>query len=231
LKRSATTDRGAHPAETSSRANGAPTAPNDARRVPLQERSRRRVERIVDAASQVFAEVGYDTATTEEIAARAGTSIGSLYQFFPNKLALFNAVAARHFEKARALFERLLDGAASRAWQDVLDDAVDGFAALDREPGFRAVWTNWQLSTEFLVAGTALNHEFARRVALLLAANAPHLSPAKRNLVATAVVEVMSAMLLAAERSGPRLRGAMTRETKLLLRRYLAPYAPGAPKR
>ncbi|MDA0565600.1 TetR/AcrR family transcriptional regulator [Streptomonospora sp. S1-112] len=66
------------------------------RRTPAQRRSRARVERLVEAAEAEFAEVGYDSASTRSIAARAETSIGSLYQFFPHKRALLDAVAARH---------------------------------------------------------------------------------------------------------------------------------------
>ncbi len=73
------------------------------RRKPLQDRSRRRVEQILDAAAQVFADRGYDAATTDEIARLAGTSIGSVYQFFPNKLSIFNAITLRYMERARAL--------------------------------------------------------------------------------------------------------------------------------
>src|ERR1700690_1046063 len=75
-----------------------------ARRIPLQERSRARVLRILDAAAELFASVGYDAATTEEIAARARTSIGSIYQFFPNKRAMFDAITARHLSDASGLF-------------------------------------------------------------------------------------------------------------------------------
>ena len=62
------------------------------RRVPTQERARRRVARILDAAALVFAEQGFEAATMEDIAARAETSIGSIYQFFPNKLAIFDDI-------------------------------------------------------------------------------------------------------------------------------------------
>src|SRR5882672_9002926 len=79
----------------------------EARRVPSQERSRKRALRILDAAARVFGTVGYEAATTEAIAKAAGTSIGSLYQFFPNKHALFDAIANRHLERARALFDEL----------------------------------------------------------------------------------------------------------------------------
>lgn len=102
--------------------------PDAVRRVPTQERSKQRLERILEAADQVFAEVGYDAATTEQIAERAGSSIGSLYQFFPNKTALFEALCANYLERARKLFEELLEqSAASAPWTELIDRTIDAF--------------------------------------------------------------------------------------------------------
>ena len=70
------------------------------RKSPTQERSRFTVEQIVQAATQVFADRGYAGATTNHIAERAGVSIGSLYQYFPNKEAILVALAKRHIEIA-----------------------------------------------------------------------------------------------------------------------------------
>ncbi len=58
------------------------------RRMPKQSRSRALVDEIVYAAAQVLIEDGYDKATTNKIAERAGVSVGSLYQYFPNKESL-----------------------------------------------------------------------------------------------------------------------------------------------
>lgn len=57
----------------------------DSRRVPKQERSRRRVEEILDAAANLFLTNGFERTTTNEVAERAGISIGSVYQYFENK--------------------------------------------------------------------------------------------------------------------------------------------------
>lgn len=66
------------------------------RKSPRQQRSARTVDRILDAAVRVFDDVGYFDTTTNEIALEARVSIGSLYQYFPNKDALLVAVARRH---------------------------------------------------------------------------------------------------------------------------------------
>ena len=66
------------------------------RKSPSQDRSRQTVERILEAAARIFHEQGYAGATTNDIADEAGLSIGSLYQYFPNKDALLAALTKRH---------------------------------------------------------------------------------------------------------------------------------------
>src|SRR3954462_7908673 len=80
------------------------------RRAPMQRRSVERVQRMLDAAQQLVAEVGYDALTTTLIAERADVSIGSLYQFFPDKQAVVRAVALRNLER---FTERLTELATS----------------------------------------------------------------------------------------------------------------------
>lgn len=66
------------------------------RKKPRQARSQATVDVILDAATRVFSATGFDEANTNVIAERAGVSIGSLYQYFPNKLALLAGVRERH---------------------------------------------------------------------------------------------------------------------------------------
>jgi len=79
------------------------------RRKPQQARGQRRVNTILDAASQVFSELGYEAATTNIIAIRANTSIGSLYQFFPNKEAILNTLATRYTAQVGGLLEKVFE--------------------------------------------------------------------------------------------------------------------------
>ncbi|WP_459958953.1 TetR/AcrR family transcriptional regulator [Nocardia sp. IFM 10818] len=71
------------------------------RRTPRQRRSRETVTIIVEAAAQVFSREGL-AATTNRIAERAGVSIGTLYQYFPDKFAVLHAVAERHVSEGGA---------------------------------------------------------------------------------------------------------------------------------
>jgi AcrR family transcriptional regulator len=66
------------------------------RKIASQERSRATVDALIEATARVLIKQGYDRASTNKIAAVAGVSIGSLYQYFPSKEALVAAVIERH---------------------------------------------------------------------------------------------------------------------------------------
>jgi AcrR family transcriptional regulator len=74
------------------------TPPATPRKRPRQERSQETYDAIVEAAAQLFERDGYTGATTNHIAERAGVSIGSLYQYFPNKDALLYAIGEQHIQ-------------------------------------------------------------------------------------------------------------------------------------
>jgi AcrR family transcriptional regulator len=67
-----------------------------ARKAPRQERAQETVEAILKATAQILIAEGYDRASTNKIARKAGVSIGSLYQYFPSKEALVAALIDRH---------------------------------------------------------------------------------------------------------------------------------------
>ncbi len=198
------------------------------RRVPLQERSRERVSRILDSAAHEFAERGVEAATIEAIAERADTSVGSIYQFYPNKLALYEAIGDKYLEEVRALFAVLVsEDALIVPWRTIISATIDAFAEMHRTSvTFRAVWSNILYSRRFFDAGQALNRELADRAESVFArfAKAKHLPPAQRKLLATVVIETMSAMLLLAQDKPRAQARALLEEAKVLIERYLAPY-------
>src|SRR5215207_7007107 len=77
---------------------GSPQMPGEARR-PQQERGQRRVEAILDAVAAIAAEEGAPAVTMHAIARRSGTTIGSLYHFFPDRDAVFAALLERHGQR------------------------------------------------------------------------------------------------------------------------------------
>jgi AcrR family transcriptional regulator len=78
------------------------------RKLPQQDRSRLMVEAILEATTHILTEEGYDKANTNRIAERAGISIGSLYQYFPNKESLIAALIEQHSDEIAQLIESKL---------------------------------------------------------------------------------------------------------------------------
>lgn len=101
------------------------------RRVPKQSRSTGTVEAIVEAAAQVFERHGYASGTTNRIAERAGVSIGSVYQYFPNKDTILLALVRRHIAEVTELlgpYTQLLRNGARL--EEVLDGVVRSMVEL-----------------------------------------------------------------------------------------------------
>jgi AcrR family transcriptional regulator len=87
--------------------------PTNPRKSASQERSRATVQALLDATARVLTREGYDRASTNRIAATAGVSVGSLYQYFPNKEALVAALVARHNQEMLDLLREALKEVAS----------------------------------------------------------------------------------------------------------------------
>lgn len=78
-------------------------------KIPQRRRGLDRVASLLDAATAVFARTGYEAATMTEIAAEAGASIGSLYQFFPTKPLLADALYLRDMDALAAELEKAIN--------------------------------------------------------------------------------------------------------------------------
>lgn len=92
------------------------------RKQPRQRRAHETRARILDAARTVFEEHGYAHGTTNRIAATAGVSVGSLYQYFPNKDAILVELVDAHIEAGAAALLAALPG--DQGWEVPLDEVV-----------------------------------------------------------------------------------------------------------
>lgn len=92
----------------------------DPRKRPEQDRSKATVETIVDAATRVLVKHGYDAFTTNRVAETAGVSIGSLYQYFPNKEALLSELMRRHVAEIERGVEEMAELARTAPLADVI---------------------------------------------------------------------------------------------------------------
>lgn len=116
------------------------------RREPSQKRSRERVERMLGVASALIAEKGSDALRMGEVAEKAGVSIGSLYQFFPDKNAIIRALADRYQKESEACIAEALASVddmkgLERAFSELVDTYYGIFLA---EPVMRDIWSGTQ---------------------------------------------------------------------------------------
>jgi AcrR family transcriptional regulator len=98
------------------------------RKSPRQVRSRATIDAILDAAAHILGERGWTGLTTNAAAEIAGVSIGSLYQYFPNKLALVEAVRRRHFDDVLGVLNKAADETLTRKRR--IEALVDGMIAV-----------------------------------------------------------------------------------------------------
>ncbi|OAA25836.1 transcriptional regulator [Frankia sp. EI5c] len=203
-----------------------------------QERGRRRAESILDAAEQVISEVGYDPATTNLIAARAGVSPGSLYQYFANKQAIAEALARRYVSYLGEAGDSLVvPGLALLPTAVLVDRVVDPLLAFNlAHPAIKALLAGAGISAELAACTRSLQDDICDRVEALIGEIAPHRDAAGRRLAAKTSFHLFTGVLPAVVAAGPDERPGMIRELKAAITGYwnalrLDPLGAGAPHR
>lgn len=113
---------------------------------PTQKRSRERVERMLAAAVELIGSQGSDAMKMGEVAEKAGVSIGSLYQFFPDKSAIIRSLAERHTSMGRSCIDGALAPVHTRDQLfTAFADLFDAYYAIFRaSPVTRDVWSGMQ---------------------------------------------------------------------------------------
>ena len=95
------------------------------RKKPVQKRSQETVDVILTAATHILGSLGFDSATTNRIAEKAGISIGSLYQYFPNKEALAGALIDKYVRRHADKFEALLIEMRGRPVKEMVQEIAE----------------------------------------------------------------------------------------------------------
>ena len=174
----------------------APASSVSIRVEPVQARSTARVNALLDAASDTIHDVGYELLTTAMVAERAGASIGTVYRYFPDRVAVLQALAARNRDRViHALtvrLEREKPVTVIAHIDTVLDSLVEVFRS---EKGFRSLRTGDVLDIRPATSTRSGNSEIARVISDDLRERLGiRLDSADRLAVETAV-EVMDALL------------------------------------
>ena len=163
---------------------------------PVQARSAARVGALLDAACQTMHEVGYEQLTTAMVAERAGASIGTVYRYFPDRVAVLQAVAARNLERVTQALRADLAKNAPATVNAALRTALDTLTRFFREePGFRSLRVGDVLDIRPLAGSRGGNAEIAAVIKdYLHDAHGLRLDSAGRVAIETAV-DVVDALL------------------------------------
>ncbi|HTB69243.1 MAG TPA: helix-turn-helix domain-containing protein [Steroidobacteraceae bacterium] len=188
-------------------------------RAPKRARGKQRVAELLQAATAVFAERGYETATMTEIAARADAPIGSLYQFFPSKEVLADTLVQDYV----ALLVADLEGLAARAGAiDIKVIVAALFGLLRAHPRERAaVLPLAEARMDERTRRTTFRHMLRRHIAAILRAHAPALTAEAARDIAVVVLSLMKAANTLSDEEGLPGRAAGLRELQGLTAQYL----------
>lgn len=106
----------------------------------VQERSSARLSGLLDAAAEIVDEVGFERVTTAMIAQRAGASIGTVYRYFPDRIAVLQALRERAIQRFHSTVVDEITRVAPTDWWGAIGCAIDAYVQMHRdERGFRII--------------------------------------------------------------------------------------------
>lgn len=201
------------------------------RRQPRQARSQERVNQILDVAEQMFISEGYDATTTNAIAARAKVPIGSLYQFFPDKGAILQALTMRYMELLHQRFTELHTaetvGLPLPTYVNQVIDATDQF--FSDYPGYHAIFMQVQgIMPELEVIETATDAQLIQELATSLSSRNSNVEQANYEAISFVLVKAIGTLLWLALSQEQPFRQQLVAEIKRLALSYLQSYFPSS---
>lgn len=193
-----------------------------------QARGTRRIEQLTDAAAEVFAESGYAKATTNAIAARAGVSPGTLYQFFANKEALAEALAGRYQEALRSAHDKAFDpGFATLPLPELVEQMIRPMIDVNLvNPGFKALFSAADMPERLTAPTRQLHQAVVGRVAEVVAARCPELPAERTQTVAAVTTQLFGGLLPTIVSASEADREGWVTELKQALVGYLENVLP-----
>ncbi|KAB2351133.1 TetR/AcrR family transcriptional regulator [Actinomadura rudentiformis] len=195
------------------------------RRRPAQRRSAERVQRMLDACAEILDEDGYDGLTTTRIAQRAEVAIGSVYQFFPDKRAVAQALALRNLELFGQRVSRQLAEGAFSNWSDTVGVIIDIYVDMHRKvPGFRVLRFGDVADINLLDSAADNNAVVADRLRKMIVDNFAVNDTPQLALALAISVETADAVFKMAFRRNPDGDPEILAEAERLIHGYLAGY-------
>jgi AcrR family transcriptional regulator len=193
------------------------------RRRPAQRRSAERVQRMLDACAEILDESGYDGLSTTRIAQRADVAIGSVYQFFPDKRAVTQALALRNLEWFVDRVTRRITEGEFPHWSDSVGAVIEVFVDMHRTvPGFRVLRFGDVADAHLLDVSADNNAVVADRLRAMAVQVFGLTDSDELARVLNIAVEAADAVLKLAFRRDPKGDPEIVAEAERLIHGYLA---------
>jgi AcrR family transcriptional regulator len=167
------------------------TSPPIARKRPLQARAIVTVDAIFEATIQLLLAVGLHRITTTRVAERAGVSVGTMYQYFPNKQALIYALNERYLDALAARIEGACTAHHGARLEEMVETLVETYwrAKTERADVTRALYRSMaDMDNSLMIDGFATRVDAATTAMLASACDAPNLDVASVNLTLVTVI-------------------------------------------
>lgn len=199
--------------------------PAPIRKSPRQARSQATVEAILTAAARILTKEGFEALTTNRVATVAGVSVGSLYQYFPNKEALVRALCERHThgvrDRIRARFAEAWDRPVAEVARAVIQGMVE---ARRHEPRLHQELLRLAPAVGGLEELHAVEQEVEALLAAFIASRPAELGPGDPERRAFIVCHAVQACVHGAvlEKPGWLKDDGLVEELARLVERYLA---------
>jgi AcrR family transcriptional regulator len=188
----------------------------------VQQRSAKRVERMLEACAGLIDEVGYDGVTTTLIAERAGVAVGSLYQFFPDKRAVVQALTMRNLDMFMDTLTERFSKTTLEHWWDAVDTIFDVYIGMHRNvPAFSRLHFGDVVDMRLLDDRRDNNTVISDRMAELIAAKFGIPLPELQLPISIAVQAADGILDLAFRRDQLGDQNVLD-EAKVLIRAYLS---------
>jgi AcrR family transcriptional regulator len=165
-----------------------------ARKAPRQARSLRLVEDTLEAAIRILARDGAHRFTTARVAEEAGVSVGSLYQYFPNKQSILFRLQADEWRRTAALLDGILADAGRVPLQRLRDTVLAFFRSEWDEAALRLALAD--AAPAYRSAPEVLEHRRSgrRRTLKFMAELLPGVPPQRRKFIGEVIMTVMSTL-------------------------------------
>jgi AcrR family transcriptional regulator len=185
---------------------------------PQQERSTRRLAGFLQAAAELFADAGFEATTMQAIADRSHSSIGALYNYFPDKESVAATLRLQYAEELQERLKLLVAASAKLSTQQFAESFIDCIANFARE---RPAWLNLRRVAVPGARSRAAHNDLRSGIANAFRAKNPSLSSERAFLAANVTIQIVKGMKTLYMESDMKSRGLIETEFRKVLTSYL----------